>query len=75
MNATPIPVLDKTQPVDYSRLARVIAVVNDKGGVGKSSISANVAGEVAADGDMRVLLLSLDPQERTSLPPCSVKSR
>lgn len=65
MNATPIPVFDKTQPVDYSRLARVIAVVNDKGGVGKSSISANVAGEVAADGDMRVLLLSLDPQDNT----------
>lgn len=41
------------------RLARVIAVINGKGGVGKSSITANVGGEMAAGG-LRVLLVDTD---------------
>jgi chromosome partitioning protein len=40
---------------------RVIAVVNGKGGTGKSTISANVAGLLAAAGH-RVLLVGMDPQ-------------
>lgn len=42
-------------------LSRVVAVVNGKGGVGKTTITANVGGLLAASG-YRVLLVDLDPQ-------------
>jgi len=42
-------------------LARVIAVTNDKGGVGKTSIVANLGGQLAAAG-YRVLLVDLNRQ-------------
>lgn len=41
--------------------SRVVAVVNGKGGVGKTTITANVGGMLAAGG-ARVLLIDLDPQ-------------
>lgn len=47
--------------VDRSALNRVVAVVNGKGGVGKTMITANVGGLLAANGQ-RVLLVDLDPQ-------------
>lgn len=47
--------------VDRSALTRVVAVVNGKGGVGKTTITANVGGLLAANGS-RVLLVDLDPQ-------------
>lgn len=40
---------------------RVVAVINGKGGVGKTSFVANVGG-LAADAGHRVLLVDLDPQ-------------
>lgn len=42
-------------------LARVVAVMNGKGGVGKTSLAGNVGALVAAAG-MRVLIVDLDPQ-------------
>lgn len=42
-------------------LDRTIAVINGKGGVGKTSITANLAGLIAAAG-YRVLAVDLDPQ-------------
>jgi chromosome partitioning protein len=42
-------------------LARVIAMVNDKGGVGKTSIVANLAGQLAA-ADYRCLVIDLNRQ-------------
>ena len=42
-------------------LARVIAMVNDKGGVGKTSIVANLAGQLAA-ADHRCLVIDLNRQ-------------
>ncbi|MCW0213337.1 MAG: ParA family protein [Pseudonocardia sp.] len=42
-------------------LARVIAVVNDKGGVGKTSIAANLGGQFAGAGH-RCLLVDLNRQ-------------
>jgi chromosome partitioning protein len=42
-------------------LERVIAVVNGKGGVGKTTVTANIGGMLAASG-YRVLLVDMDPQ-------------
>ncbi|RZT86871.1 cellulose biosynthesis protein BcsQ [Pseudonocardia sediminis] len=42
-------------------LTRVIAVVNDKGGVGKTSVAANLAGQFAGAG-YRCLLIDLNRQ-------------
>jgi len=42
-------------------LERVVAVVNGKGGVGKTTITANLGGMLAASG-YRVLLVDMDPQ-------------
>lgn len=42
-------------------IARTVALANGKGGTGKTSITANVAGLVAASG-LRALAVDLDPQ-------------
>ncbi|TWG07863.1 chromosome partitioning protein [Saccharopolyspora dendranthemae] len=42
-------------------LVRVVAVMNYKGGVGKTTLTANL-GAVAASRGLRVLLIDLDPQ-------------
>jgi cellulose biosynthesis protein BcsQ len=46
-------------------LPRALAVLNSKGGVGKTSICTNVAGLLAA-ADYRVLIVDLDPQGNTA---------
>ncbi|MGB7982784.1 MAG: ParA family protein [Candidatus Nanopelagicales bacterium] len=43
------------------RLARVVAIMNGKGGVGKTSLAGNIAALSAAAG-YRVLVVDLDPQ-------------
>jgi chromosome partitioning protein len=46
-------------------LSQAIAVVNGKGGTGKTSLVANIAGVAAVSG-YRVLVVDLDPQTNTS---------
>jgi chromosome partitioning protein len=48
-------------PADRAQLARVIAVTNGKGGVGKTSTVA-AAGVLAAQAGLRTLLVDLNPQ-------------
>jgi chromosome partitioning protein len=50
-----------TMTIDRSSLQRVIAVINGKGGVGKTTLTANIGGLLAASG-WKVLLVDLDAQ-------------
>lgn len=50
-----------TDTIDRGALSRVIAVINGKGGVLKTTLTANIGGMLAAS-DYRVLLVDLDPQ-------------
>src|SRR5215472_12822439 len=50
---------------DAKRAARVVAVVNQKGGVGKTTTAVNVAASVAA-AERRTLLVDFDPQGNAS---------
>jgi len=51
----------KTQELNRRALDRVIAVINGKGGVLKTTLTANIGGMLASSG-YRVLLVDLDPQ-------------
>ncbi|MEG8037670.1 ParA family protein [Sphingomonas sp. LR61] len=52
--------------IDRSSLQRVVAVINNKGGVGKTTLCANIGG-ILAEAGWRVLVIELDPQGNLGL--------
>lgn len=52
--------------IDRSELDRVIAFINGKGGVGKTTICANTGGSMARSG-YKVLIVDIDPQGNLGL--------
>jgi chromosome partitioning protein len=44
------------------RLAKVVAMMNMKGGVGKSTLTSNLGWHAAYEKNLRVLMIDLDPQ-------------
>jgi chromosome partitioning protein len=61
-NGAEVPVVKRSKDAERDfALGRVIAIVNDKGGVGKTSIAANLAGQFAGAG-YKTLVIDLNRQ-------------
>lgn len=59
--------MDGVEPTPQSGISNTIAVVCDKGGVGKTAITANLAGNMAAGG-LTVLVVDFDKSGSLAIP-------
>lgn len=57
---------DVSQKIDRESLQRVVAIINNKGGVGKTTLTTNIGGLLAESG-WRVLIVDLDHQGNAGL--------